>query len=30
MTDTHDLTASGSNLPGTGEFFRTGNYAPVP
>ena len=29
MTDTHDLTATGSNLPGTGEFFRTGNYAPV-
>ena len=29
MTDTHDVTATGSNLPGTGEFFRTGNYAPV-
>jgi len=29
MTDTtHDLS-TGSNLPGPGEFFRRGNYAPV-
>ena len=29
MTDIHDVTATG-NLPGTGgDFFRTGNFAPV-
>lgn len=28
MTDTHDVELDG-NMPSTGEFFRTGNYAPV-
>ena len=29
MTDTHeDITATG-NMPAAGDFFRTGNYAPV-
>jgi carotenoid cleavage dioxygenase len=29
MTDTHDV-APADNLPAAGDFFRTGNYAPVP
>lgn len=29
MTDTHDV-APADNLPATGNFFQTGNYAPVP
>lgn len=29
MTDTHDV-APADNMPATGNFFQTGNYAPVP